>query len=199
MKHVFVETNFIVDILRPFPVRDAERLYSRHGHDVTLYLPWCSINEAKRTLNRIIREDIAFVDGAGRFLGRTMARLHPIPPSDATAIRSFIDLARTSRVQALFDFEARVDALAAGLTVVPPSEAIVRRTLQLFPIKSLPPFDEMVLGAVLEQASALHARGQRELFFCNINKKDFEPSLGNNLANAYESTGIKYLDSFTVP
>jgi len=43
MKHVFVETNFLVDLLRPFPSKDAEALFARNdGADLRLYIPWCS-------------------------------------------------------------------------------------------------------------------------------------------------------------
>lgn len=199
MKHVFVETNFIVDLLRPFPTQNAARLLARHGQDVTLHVPWCCVHEAKRTLGRIIQEDLAFIDGSGRFLSQLMARHRGAPPFDAAAVRTFVELARSARIQAQYDFEARVDGLAAGLVVIAPSEQVVRRTLALFPIKSLPPFDEMTLGAVLAQASDLHARGERDLFFCNLNRRDFEPTTGNDLANAYGASGICYLDSFAVP
>ncbi|AUX42461.1 uncharacterized protein SOCE26_038940 [Sorangium cellulosum] len=82
---------------------------------------------------------------------------------------------------------------------VPPSQAVIQRTLSIFPVKSLPPFDEMVLGAVLTHAEALSARGETELFFCNLNAKDFEPTAGNELGNAYAASGLRYLDSFSVP
>lgn len=38
MKHVFVETNFLVDLLRPFPSKDAENLFVRNGADLLLYI-----------------------------------------------------------------------------------------------------------------------------------------------------------------
>lgn len=160
MKHVLVETNFFVDVLRPFPTFEAQQLLDRHGVDVTLYVPWCSITEAKRTMNRIVREDLAFVDGAGRFSRRLHRQDHANVPVDLGAVRAFIELARTLRREALFDIVAKVDTLAARTTVIPPSQAVVQRTLTLFPIKSLLPFDEMVLGAVLAQArSAPRSRG----------------------------------------
>jgi hypothetical protein len=54
VNHVFVETNFFIDVLRPFPAPVATALLARVGRDVTLYLPWVAIGEAKRTLVRII-------------------------------------------------------------------------------------------------------------------------------------------------
>lgn len=46
MKHVFVETNFLVDLLRPRSKRSATELFARHGSDVALYIPWCSVADA---------------------------------------------------------------------------------------------------------------------------------------------------------
>jgi hypothetical protein len=31
MKHVFVETNFLIELLRPFPSKDAEQLSARNN------------------------------------------------------------------------------------------------------------------------------------------------------------------------
>lgn len=202
MKYVFVETNFIVDVLRPFPRQDPERLLARHGKDVTLHVPWCCAAEAQRTLNRIIREDLAFIDGAGKFLGQTMSlpagRGRP-DASFAAGIQEFIRRGRASRTQALFDYPTRIEALMRSLSVIEPSPAVIARTLGVFPIKALTPFDEMVLGAVLEQAGALHAAGESAIYFCNLNKNDFAPTTGNELAAAYATAGIQYLDSFVVP
>lgn len=114
-------------------------------------------------------------------------------------VLAFIKLAREVRYGSLADFVNKVDELAARLTVIPPSQDVVQRTLTLFPTKSLPPFDEMVLGAVLTHAEMLRARGDTELFYCNLNTKDFEPTTGNDLAAAYAISGLRYLDSFQVP
>jgi hypothetical protein len=150
-------------------------------------------------MDRIVREDLAFVDGAGRFSRRLHGQDRAKATVDLGTVRAFIELARTLRREALFDFTARVDTLAGRLTVIPPSQAVVQRTLTLFPIKSLPPFDEMVLGAVLAHAGALHTAGETDIFFCNLNTKDFEPTTANDLASAYAGAGLQYLDSFAVP
>ncbi|HRI65313.1 MAG TPA: hypothetical protein PK156_13785 [Polyangium sp.] len=199
VKHVFVETNFIIETLRPFPTQDAEQLLARNGVDVKLHLPWCSVTEAKRTLERIIREDLAFPEDAGRYVGRLQKQHQGRAPIDAAAVNTFINMARDRRLNALSSFVSDVDALAAQVQVIPPSPSVVTRTLSLFPVKSLPPFDEMVLGAVLTQAGALHASGETALYFCNLNTKDFTPTTGNKLGAEYAAVGLQYLDSFKVP
>lgn len=198
MKHVFVETNFVIDVLRPLPTPEAEQLLSLNGSVVTLYLPWCSVTEAKRTLDRVVREDLAFIDNAGRFLGRVMQRAPRPPPAFHANVVAFIDKARVLRRERLYDVPDSVDDLAAKLSIIPPSDEVVKRTMKMFATKSLPPFDEMVLGAVLEKAAELHGRGQGPILFCNRNKNDFTPTTGNELAKAYGDVGIEYRDSFDV-
>lgn len=80
MKHVFVETNFLVDPLRPFPSKDAGALFARNdGVDLRLYIPWRSQSEAWRTLSdRIVREDPGFTDAMMKFaVRRWLASQHP--------------------------------------------------------------------------------------------------------------------------
>ena len=39
MKHVFVETNFLIDLLRPFPSQDAEKLFARRVRPLKFSAP----------------------------------------------------------------------------------------------------------------------------------------------------------------
>ena len=65
---VFVETNFLVDVLRPLPSPEASALLDRHVRgEVQLWLPWCCAAEASRTLTRVIDEDLGFADRMVRF------------------------------------------------------------------------------------------------------------------------------------
>lgn len=70
----------------------------------------------------------------------------------------------------------------------------------------LPPFDEMVLGAVVAKSAELYRGGEREIYFCNLNKSDFSPYDGGGMAITrpsieaeYARCGLKYLASFDVP
>ncbi len=90
MKHVYVETNFLVDLLRPFPKKAATALRDRNGRDVVLHLPWCAFVEARRTLERVINEDLGFVDNAGRFLGKLGAQRHGSAAAMQAQVREFI-------------------------------------------------------------------------------------------------------------
>jgi hypothetical protein len=55
------------------------------------------------------------------------------------------------------------------------------------------------MGAVLVKAEELHHRGEGELFFCNLNKNDFDPDNKPTLAAEYQRLGIRYQSSFKIP
>lgn len=199
MKQVFVETNFLVDLLRPFPRRDAKKLFGRANVDVNLHVPWVSISEAKRTItSKIVDEDLGFAELLDRF-GVTLHKSGAISTAELPAIQQLVRQIKTVRVATLQSVNAAVDAAVAKMSVIPPSPGVVAKTLSIYPIKSLPPFDEMVLGAVLFEASELNSRGVSDLYFCNANSKDFGPTSGNLLGNAYASCGLTYLADFDVP
>lgn len=199
MKHVYVETNFIIDLLRPFAKKGATDLRARDGQDLILHVPWCSLTEAKRTLERIIHEDLGFVDNAGRFLGQLGAAPGGPDRSLHQAATKFVKLAREARWGALSDYTDRLDAFAKSVDVLPPSPPATERTVDVFRRKSLNPFDEMVLGLILADAEQRHAAGEGPLYLCNLNTRDFEPTSGNDLAAEYRRVGLVYLPTFQVP
>ncbi|HEX2872812.1 MAG TPA: hypothetical protein VHP33_16230 [Polyangiaceae bacterium] len=198
MKHVYVETNFVIDLLRPFASKGARALRARHGQDLTLHVPWCSLTEAKRTLEAIIREDLGFVDNAGRFLGQLGAAADPTNRAMQTEVRRFLQSARDARLQALFDFPDRLEALARDVDILQPSPRAAQLTVDLFRRKALKPFDEMVLGAVLADAELRRAAGEGPLYLCNLNTRDFEPTSGNDLVAEYARVGLTYVSTFDV-
>lgn len=205
MKHVFVETNFLISLLRPFPERDAKSLYERHGKDLELRIPWCAFTEARRTLEQIVREDLSFIDGCGKFLGALMGADSRPDAAFQQHVEDFIKRSREFRKQRFFDYPNRIEGIKASVAVIEPSRAVVDRTLGLFKTKALPPFDEMILGAVLADAEALQAEARKEkkqadIWLCNLNKKDFMPKNSQaTLVKEYQRLGIQYLADFSVP
>jgi hypothetical protein len=89
--------------------------------------------------------------------------------------------------------------LAAQTTVIEPTKAVVTRTLAVFAVRELKPFDEMVLGAVLAKATDLYQAGERDLFFCDKNTRDFDPTNRPLLEAEYKGCGLTFKDSFVVP
>jgi predicted nucleic acid-binding protein len=198
VKHVFVETNFLVEIARPFPDADAQRLLARRdAGELRLHTPWCSVAEARRTLDRIIGEDLGFT----REMIRFAVREHLADPTrfDKREIDKLKALADAAREAAIRTKDARLDAFVAGMEVIEPSRAVIAKTLDLFDTKSLKPFDEMALGAILARAAELHAAGEHELFFCTLDKKDLGPSDGRpRLRDAYAACGLAFRSRFVL-
>lgn len=200
MKHVFVETNFVVEVARPFRSRDAEQLLARAnaGGDVALHIPWVAIAEAKRTLDRIIREDLDFTDSMGKFVVREF-RDGQITGADKSVIEALSKRAKAARKTAIQSIESTVDSVAARATIIEPDKTVVTKVLSLFAVKSLKPFDEMILGAVLMKASELYQSGERDLWFCNLNKRDFDPANQSALAAEYAAAALQFCPSFVIP
>lgn len=204
MKHIFIETNFLIGVARPCPQDTAEQLLRRNGHDVTLYIPWCSITEARRTLQRVIDDDLGFDQAMLKFAVREL-----LPAGDHAVhatLQDFARRAREARRVAKAGANATIDALVRTMQTIQPSPDVVAETMRIWTVKMLPPFDEMVLGAVVAKAAELHRNGEREIFFCNLNKSDFSPldSGGRaitrpSLDAEYARCGITYLSSFDVP
>lgn len=167
MKHVFVETNFLVDLLRPFPSKDAEDLFGRNGVDVRLYIPWCSMSEAWRTLkDRIIAEDLGFTTAMMKFTVRRWLADRTL--FDKSQIDKLHDLADADRASALKSLEPRMTEMVGKMESIQPSPAVIAKTVQVFKVKALKPFDEMVLGAVLCKAHELYTSNERDLHFCSL-------------------------------
>lgn len=194
MKHVFVETNFLVDLLRPRPSRDAVDLFrGNDGVNLRLYIPWCSQSESLRTLNeRIIKEDLGFTDAMMACALRHW--LANRAAFDRAEIEKLRDLADNERVQAFRTIEARIQTAVDRMTRIDPSPDVITRTLQVFKVKSLKPFDEMVLGAVLTKATELYDAGERDLVFCTL-----DGDLANKhppLVSEYARCGLKVSQGF---
>lgn len=204
MKHIFLETNFLISVTRPCPQKSAERLLQRNGQDATLYVPWCSVTEARRTLYRIIDDDLGFDQVMMKFAVRE--RLSATDRATHRVLDNFAKRAREARRVAKANVNATVDRVVNALHVIPPSSDVIAETLRIWAVKMLPPFDEMVLGAVMAKAAELYRSGERELFFCNLNKSDFSPLDSGGMAVTrpsleveYAKYGLKYLSSFDVP
>lgn len=203
MKHVFVETNFLIAVARPLPHPRAEKLLadSRRGV-VALHIPWCAVTEARRTMQRIINDDLGFDT---EMLGFARKELFPADKAKFAIVQELAATVKAARRLALADLNSKIDAVVADMRIIPPSAEAVNQTLSIWTIKSLPPFDEMVLGTVLAKAIELCQAGERELFFCNLNKSDFSPEDKGGLAitrpeltAAYAACGLTYKPSFDV-
>jgi hypothetical protein len=131
------------------------------------------------------------------------------PTGDLKTLGMLTDFARkvrAARYLAKAEIDARIDRIAQSLQIIPPSAAVVNETLRIWKMKELPPFDEMILGTVLAKGAELYQQGEREIYFCNLNKSDFSPYDKGGISITrptldveYGRCGITYLSSFDVP
>lgn len=156
-----------------------------------------AVVESKRTLNRIIRDDLGFDASLLKFAGREFRDQH-LSLEDKQAIDRLAKRLEAQRSKAIRELSQDVDAAVEQMSVIEPSKTVVTKTLELYQVKSLPPFDEMIMGAVLVTAEELLGSGERNCYFCNKNKKDFAPDKSPSLAAEYERLTITYLPDFKV-
>lgn len=193
MKHVFVETNFLIELTRPVPTERlrARQLQERAGRgELKLYVPWCALVEAKRTLGRIIQDDYAFRRGLERYAASKRLQAQ---------VRSLLAQSKEEAIEAEFTREERLNSCCRDAELILPTRQVVEKTLALHPVKSLKPFDEMILGAVLSRAEELKSLGEQDLWFCSLNSADFRPGQDGALEIAYRQAGLTYLENFNVP
>lgn len=196
---VYVETNFVIDLLRPFPKEGATELFARHRNgELTLLVPWCSIKEAQRTLERVIRTDLGFDDVAGKAWAQIFRTNPDVWRARGASVQKYIEEVRRLSAEAWDTSEDRLANFAKQVHVIPPSERAIDFTLKLKRKKELKPFDEAILGCVLADAEMSRAIDSNRYFFCNLDK-DLRPTADNGLQAEYEEVGLTHLSNFEVP
>ena len=118
-------------------------------------------------------------------------------PFNKQEIEKLRDLADADRTSALTSLEQRLQDTVARMERIDPSPSVIARTLQVFKVKSLKPFDEMVLGAVLAKATELYAANERDLHFCELDGD--LASQHPPLIAEYQSCGLTVRRDFRVP
>lgn len=178
MRHVFVETNWVVACAAPAHHRIPAtlKLLERAARgELILYLPAISIAEARRPITvdfqsrfeaERIRQYLLWARDAGL-----------VTPADEEVVRVALDRME-GRVKAdLAKIEETLRALnaAKGVEVFPLNEAMLNRCAQLSFLKlDLRPFDQAILAAILVRAEVLASTGVIETAFCDLDA-DLQP------------------------
>ncbi len=142
MKRVYVETNFLVDLLRPLRTKEATALHSRHGNDIELTIPWCCFKEVERTLmDRVVDEDIGFASTANAVWARLREEAPGEWESRNPSVHQFLDAVRDLQRRARADCVIEIEKLMDAVVVVPMSQRATDRALEFSRVKRLKPFD----------------------------------------------------------
>ena len=208
MRHVFLETNWLVAVARPAHDRlpaACDLLNLAKDKQIRIYVPACCIREAKNTI-------------------RSKSQ-----PKEADRLRKYVRWAVEQKVldqetaeaagKMLLSFEGRItselahlnDTLcditsAVGVEVVPLSDAMLEKTLELhFKEIDLSEFDRAVLAAVLIKGRDLRDSGERDVNFSTLDsdlwpwEKRTAPSRARpELKGLYDDAGVWVYSDFTL-
>jgi hypothetical protein len=206
MRHVIVETNWVVDWAAPAHHREPTAVDLHEaalGGLCHLHLPAISIAEARRVIPRKFRlsEEIGALK---RFAG-LLVNEGRFAEEDRVRAQAFLNLFE-GRVKR--DFEALEGKLlslrkAQNIEVFALSEAMLERSIALSSTHGveLEPFDNAILAAVLERAAELRAGGAVDVVFATLDahllpwfRKTSKPR--EELQGLYASVGLQVVDGF---
>lgn len=178
-KHVFVETNWIVDCCAPQPFRvpeATELLKKAESGEVMLQLPGICLKEARNTIRKRFQPRNQ-LNPLRNYL-RWAKSKGEINEQAEVAVRETFDQFEKQVVGELDKLEITLQEFAnqPGITAFPLSEAMLERSLSLtYERLDLHPFDTVLLAAVLTRAADLKMReADSELFFCELDS-DLQP------------------------
>lgn len=204
MKHVFVETNWVVDYCAPAHQRalPAIRLLeAAKSETIRLHLPAPCLTEARSAIR--IKFQPKEANRLREFLKWAKANGHlaaGVVKNTRLVLEKFEQLVN----QDLDNLEARLEGLRAekGIHVFPLSAEMLERSISLTTEVDLKPFDNSILAAVLVRAHELLNQGDDDLAFCELDG-DLQPwdKNGNTkpvLTRLYDDARLWVYGDFTM-
>ncbi|MEY4575495.1 MAG: hypothetical protein RL701_198 [Pseudomonadota bacterium] len=175
MRHVFVETNWVVGYAAPehHQIPAARRLAERAGlGECRVYLPALCLGEARRTIQKFQPRHEA--DAIRRFLRRADV----VAPDDAQTTRRVLDTYENTIRAELHSLDSRLAAIKAqpGFEVFGLDDAMLARSIELSTgeLSSLQAFDQAILAAILVRAERLREQRATDIVFCELDS-DLQP------------------------
>lgn len=178
MRHVFVETNWVVAYAAPAhqQVPAAAKLVDEAAAGtIRLYLPALCLTEARHPL-RTKYQPRPTADSLRRYLGWA-TREGRVEDDAAETVRVLLDQYEASVSAELSEVDERLTAIVgrSGVEVFALSEAMLARAVELSTVNlDLKPFDQAILAAVLVEAERLRDQGADDLVFCELDG-DLQP------------------------
>lgn len=204
MEHVFVETNFVVDMAAPAHLRvpAAVALVDRAQRgEIQLHIPAICLLEARPVLRGERFQPRSDVNPIREFL-------HGYGAASADRDSAFraLDAYESYMKKAVADAPGRVEALRtmAGVDLFVADDEILERSLDLMSrVERLTPFDLCVLASVLVRVERLRNQGERGPFsFCERDS-DLQPWGRDGdrkrwLQSLYDTAHVWVYDDFTM-
>jgi predicted nucleic acid-binding protein len=177
MKHIFVETNWVVDYCAPAhqqALAAIRLLDTARSGTIQLHLPSPCLSEAAGAIRKKFQP--REVDAFRQYLKWARINGH-VEPKDEHVTRRVLDQFEKLVNNDLDRLEDKLSALRSevGLEVFPLSHTMLERSIALTLDKvDLKPFDNSILAAVLVRAGELLRQGDSDLAFCELDG-DLQP------------------------
>lgn len=204
MKHVFIETNWVVGYAAPEhrQLEGARRLLERaEAGELRLYLPAVCLTEARAAMARRFRRRTESED-IRAYLAWAKASWKVDANEDA-AVRRVLDLFDAKVRSQVANMDLTMSALRAHkhVELIPLDDEMLERAIDIGASDlGLEPYDQAVLAAVLVKAARLASAGETDVVFCELDG-DLQPwdRSGNAkqpLRRLYVEAGVKVQGDF---
>jgi hypothetical protein len=206
MKHVFVETTWLVEYGAPVHLGPSTALalaQRAEAGDLRLYLPSVCLTEARHPIRRKFNPRPA-ADSVRSYLDWA-SRRGKLKPEDSATIRRLLDGYEAAVLADLDRLEERFALLRShpGVEVFPLSDEMLVRAVDLSEENlDLEPFDQAILAAVLVRAQALRNLGADDISFCELDGHlrpwDRTGRAKQPLAGLYDAAGVWVYGDFAM-
>jgi hypothetical protein len=204
MKHVFVETNWVVDYCAPAHQRvlaAIKLLEAARSGTISLHLPAPCLTEARSAIR--IKFQPKEANRLREFLKWAKSNGH-LEAKVVEDTRQVLDQFEQLVKQDLDNLEARLEGLKneSGFQIFPLSGEMLERSILLTTEVDLKPFDNSILAGVLVRAHELLGEGETDLAFCELDG-DLQPwdKNGNTkpaLTRLYDDARVWVYGDFTM-
>jgi hypothetical protein len=205
MRHILVETNWVVDWAAPAHHRkqSAVDLFDAAvAGRCWLHIPAISLAEARPVIRKRFKLSDE-IDGLALF-SRQLLDEGAFTRDDHQHAHRFLNLYEDRVRRSFEDLEARLDQLRRThqVEVFALSEAMLERSIALSNQHGieLEPFDNSILAAIIERATALAAEGATDLVFATKDAHLLPRFRNGKLKEAldalYRGVGLEVVDGF---
>ena len=200
MLHVFVESNWVVDVLAPAHNKAPaalDLLRRAQAGEIQLHLPEICLVEARRPIHQDFQPRRS-ADLVRKFLAWGQAS-HLVKAEQATAARVCLDQLESAVANDLRSVDQELLRLAGlhGIETFPMNQRMLARSTELsFEGLNLTPYDQAILASVLIRAETLFRAGEQDLAFCELDNdlqpwyKDRHKERKDKLADLYDRASI---------
>jgi hypothetical protein len=206
VKHVFVETNWVVAYAAPTHLQLPAALKLAQGAEageLRLYIPSACLTEARYPIRTKFHPEMP-ADSLRKYLAWATTE-GTVNAEDCETARRVLDRYEAAVLTELDNLDVRLRLLQnhPGVEVFPLRDEMLVRVVELSTQNmDLKPFDQAILAAVLVRAEALRDQGADDVSFCELDG-DLQPWDRNGrskqpLTGFYDSAGLWVYGDFAM-